>query len=119
MEYQTHLHLGAWHEDPNFGTTANPGIGVFVREDSFIAGAGVWRNSLKETAPYVFAGWQPANIGPVKIGGILGATKYKGLPRPVGGVLFTYQFKGSEWHFLATPRVKNYAPATIHLSTSF
>lgn len=118
MDFQTHIHLGAAHNN-ELGVTANPGIGLLVREADMLGGLGVWRNSLKETAPYGFIGWQPIKAGGARLGGIIGATKYKGDAKPVGGLLLTYKLGGSDWHFLVTPKVKNYAPATIHLSTSF
>lgn len=119
MDFQTHLFLGAWHDDPTIGATVNPGIGVLARESDYLAGAGVWRNSAKEVVPYGFAGWQPLTFGPVRAGGIVGATKYSGKPKGFAGVLFTYTQDGKDWHVLVTPRVKNYAPATVMLSTSF
>jgi hypothetical protein len=119
MDFQTHVHLGAWHDSSAFGTTANPGLGVLVREEDFLAGVGVWRNSLREVAPYGFAGWQPLGVGPLRAGGALGATKYRQRASLVGGALLTYIHKGREWHLLLTPKVKNYAPAAVELSVSF
>lgn len=119
MDIQTHLFLGAWHDDPAFGVTANPGIGVLVRESDFLAGAGVWRNSLKETAPYAFAGYQPLTIKQIRVGGVLGVTKYKDKAQPIGGLLLSWQTKTGEWHMLVTPKVKNYAPTTVMISLSF
>jgi hypothetical protein len=119
MDFQTHLFMGAWHDDPAFGVTANPGIGLLVRESDFLAGAGVWRNSVKETVPYGFVGYQPLMIGPVRVGGVAGATKYFGKTRGLAGALFTYTFASKEWHLLVTPRVKNLAPTTVMLSASF
>ncbi len=119
MDFQTHVHLGAWHDSSAFGTTANPGLGVLVRESDFLAGVGVWRNSLREVAPYGFAGVQPLRIGSARLGGILGATEYRQKVRPVAGAVLSWKHGDTEWHFLATPRVPKIAPATIELSLSF
>jgi hypothetical protein len=119
MDFQTHLFLGAWHDSPAFGTTANPGVGLLVREGDFLAGAGAWRNSLKETAPYAFGGYQPFRAGQLRAGGALGATKYRDKPTAIGGALFTYTHQGTEWHVLVTPKVKDLAPTTVMLSASF
>ncbi len=118
MDLQTHLFLGAWHDSPAFGTTANPGIGLLARERDYLAGAGVWRNSLRETVPYGFVGWQPFAQGNMLLGGILGATSYRDKAQPIGGLLGTYKTGDSAWHLLATPKVKNKSPATLMLSYS-
>jgi hypothetical protein len=119
MDLQTHLFLGAWHDSPAFGTTANPGIGVLARQGEYLGGLGVFRNSLGEAAPYGFVGAQPFNVGPVRVGGLVGATAYRKQPRPVGGLLLTYPHRGTEWHLLLSPHVKNFAPTTVALSVSF
>lgn len=119
MDFQTHLHLGAWHASAQFGTTANPGVGLLARKEDYMLGAGVWRNSLKETAPYGFAGWQPLKRGALSAGPLLGATKYRSQAQIVGGLVLSYKHSGAEYHLLFTPRVPKLAPAAVELSVSF
>jgi len=118
MDLQLHNFLGAWHDDPAYGVTANPGIGLLARKEDFLGGAGLWRNSLKETVPYGFVGYQPFSLGNMRLGGILGATSYRDKAQPIGGLLGSYNMGDSAWHLLATPKVKNKAPATLMLSYS-
>jgi hypothetical protein len=118
MDLQTHFFLGALHDDSAYGATANPGIGILARKDDFLGGAGLWRNSLKENAPYGFVGWQPFSAGNMRLGGIIGATSYRDKGQPIGGLFGSYRTGDSDWHLLATPKVKNKAPATLMLSYS-
>src|SRR3954463_6183922 len=52
-----------------------PGIGLLRRQDNWLAGAGVFRNSIGRWAGYAYGGYQWP-VGPVRLGFIGGATHH-------------------------------------------
>lgn len=105
-------------------TNNTPGVGLVRRTpEHWLAGAGVFRNSLGRTAGYGFVGKQwPA--GRVLLGGIGGVThRYNfngGGIVPLGAALATVPLN-DRWslEFIGIPRLKNYTYATLHVSASW
>ena len=100
-----------------------PGIGVLRRQDDWLAGAGVFRNSLGRWAGYGYGGYQWP-IGPLRVGGIAGVTHHynanNGGIVPLAGGLVTVPL-GGRWEadFVAIPRVANYTYATLNVSLAW
>jgi hypothetical protein len=70
-----HILAIALHSQGGFNT-AVPGLGLFCRSDSIIAGAGAYANSEKavdrKVSQYLLAGAQPLQLGPVRLGAVAG-----------------------------------------------
>ncbi len=73
MDCLPHIHVAAIHAEPGYrGDT--PGLGVLCRnESSVLVGAGIYSNSIGNISKYAFAGWQPLQLGDVKLGFVAGA----------------------------------------------
>jgi hypothetical protein len=112
MDCLPHIHLVAIHAEPGY-RSETPGVGALCRRETFLAGAGVYRNSVHRDTGYVAAGWQPWELGAMRIGGIAGiATGYRDYPVPVAAVFL------SVWHVHLTllPKVPGATPATLGVS---
>jgi hypothetical protein len=100
-----------------------PGIGLLRRQDGWLAGAGVFRNSLGRWAGYGYGGYQ-WEVGPVLAGGIAGATHHYNANRggivPLAAGVVTVPLSGRcALDLIAIPRVANYTYATLNLSVSW
>lgn len=122
-----HLNVQAYsfHEHTSevelYNTT--PGIGLLRRQDRWMAGLGVFRNSLGRWAGYGYAGYQWP-IGPVLAGGIVGAThKYNanngGIVPLAAGVVTVPLSDRWSIDLVAIPHVANYSYATLNVSLSW
>lgn len=114
--YSLHEHTSAIELTNN-----TPGIGVMrVTDDNWLAGAGIFRNSLARTAGYVYLGKQWP-LGRVRVGGIAGLThRYNynnGGLVPLGGALVTVPL-ADRWalDFIGIPRIGNYTYTTLHFA---
>jgi hypothetical protein len=75
MDCLPHILAIALHSQGGFNT-AVPGLGLFCRADSVIAGAGAYANSEKsverKVSQYAFGGWQPFKLGDLRAGAMVG-----------------------------------------------
>ncbi len=117
------LQLGSLHEHTTETDLTNntPGLGVMrVTENHWIAGAGIFRNSLARTAGYAYVGkeWP---VGKVLVGGIAGVTHHynfnDGGLVPLGGVLVTVPLT-DRWalDLIGIPRISGYTYNTLHFA---
>jgi hypothetical protein len=119
-------HLYSLHEstsDPDI-TNRTPGVGFMRRtETHWLAGGGVFRNSIGRTSGYAVMGKQ-WEFGPVRVGGIGGLThNYKGnnggvVPMAAGLVTVPLGDRLA-FEFIAIPRVRDYTYATLNMSLSW
>jgi len=120
------LQLYSLHEHTRQDDLTNntPGLGVLRRTDTdWLAGAGIFRNSLGRTAGYGYVGKQWP-VGPVRAGAIAGLThRYNfndGGIVPLGAALVTVPVN-DRWSvdFVGIPRLKGYTYATLHCAVSW
>src|SRR5437763_1029820 len=68
------------HTSETYLHNTTPGIGLIRRDGDWLAGAGVFRNSIGRWAGYGYGGWQYPfghfNTGPIRVGGIAGITHH-------------------------------------------
>ncbi len=102
-------------------TDHTPGIGVIrVTEHHWLAGAGIFRNSLARTAGYAYVGKQWP-LGKVQVGAIAGLSHNYNFNNggivPLGAALLTVPL-ADRWALdvLGIPRVNRYTYATLHFS---
>jgi hypothetical protein len=100
-----------------------PGLGLLRRQDGWLAGAGVFRNSVGRWAGYGYGGYQWP-VGPVLVGAIAGATHHYNFNNggivPLGAAVVTVPVsKAVALDFVAIPRVTNYTYATLNASVSW
>lgn len=127
-----HLNLQAYsfHErttqDYLWNTT--PGLGVIRRQDNWLLGAGVFRNSIGRWAGYGYGGYQfplaQLSPGPLRLGGIAGVTHHyhfnEGGIVPLAAAVLTLPVtKTVAIDFVGIPRIKNATYATLNLSVSW
>lgn len=118
------LHWGV-DEDRDDITNNTPGIGLLRRtEDHWLAGAGVFRNSLGRTAGYGYGGKQWALGRRVLAGGILGLThRYNandGGIVPLAAAVVTVPINDRlALEFVGIPEVGDYSYNTLNFSVSW
>lgn len=117
------LQLYSLHEHTSAVNLTNntPGLGVMrVTDDNWLAGAGIFRNSLARTAGYAYLGKQWP-VGKVRVGGIAGLTHHynynDGGLVPLGGLLVTVPL-ADRWalDMIGIPRIGNYTYTTLHFA---
>lgn len=105
-----------------------PGLGVIRRQANWLAGAGVFRNSLKRWAGYGYGGYQLPLIdlqsGPVRLGAIGGIThEYlwnDGGIVPLGAIVLTVPVTQQlAIDLVGIPRIKHATYATLNVSFSW
>lgn len=117
------LQLHSLHEHTSEADLTNntPGIGLMrVTEKHWIAGAGIFRNSLARTAGYAYVGkeWP---VGKILVGGIAGVTHHynfnDGGLVPLGGLLVTVPL-ADRWalDLIGIPRLSGYTYNTLHIA---
>lgn len=117
------LQLHSLHEHTSETDLTNntPGLGLMrVTENHWIAGAGIFRNSLARTAGYAYVGkeWP---VGRILVGGIAGIThNYNfndGGLVPLGGLLVTVPL-ADRWSLdlIGIPRLSGYTYNTLHFA---
>ncbi|MDO8542325.1 MAG: hypothetical protein Q7S40_17945 [Opitutaceae bacterium] len=121
--YSFHEHTT---EDDLHNTT--PGAGIIRRQENWLAGAGIFRNSIGRWAGYGYGGYQwplwQTRAGPVRAGGIAGVTHHyfwnDGGIVPLGAVVVTMPVtKRLAVDLVGIPRIKNATYATLNLSVSW
>jgi hypothetical protein len=120
------LQLYSLHEHTSRDELTNetPGIGVMRRtSDHWLAGAGVFRNSVGNTAGYGYVGKQWP-VGRVLAGGIAGLThnyrfNHGGLVPLAAGVVTVPLAENWSLELIGIPRVKNYSYTTLNFSVSW
>ena len=102
-------------------TNNTPGLGIMrVTDDNWLAGAGIFRNSLARTAGYAYVGkeWM---LGRILVGGIAGVTHHynfgNGGPVPLAGALVTVPLT-DRWalDMIGIPRISGYTYSTLHFA---
>jgi hypothetical protein len=120
------LQLYSLHENTTRAdlTDKTPGIGVLRRSpEHWLAGAGVFRNSLGRTAGYGYVGKQWP-LGPVYVGGIGGLTHNydyndRGIA-PLGAAVVTVPW-AENWalELAGIPRIRDYTYTTLNFTVSW
>jgi hypothetical protein len=117
------LQLYSLHEHTNETdlTDFTPGVGVMrVTPDYWLAGAGIFRNSIARTAGYAYVGKQ-WRLGKIQAGAIAGLTHHYNFNNggivPLGAAVISVPL-AERWTLdvLGIPRVSNYTYATVHFA---
>ena len=117
------LQLYSLHEHTSHVDLTNntPGLGVMrVTDDHWLAGAGIFRNSLARTAGYAYLGKQWP-VGKIYLGGIAGLTHHynfnDGGLVPLGAALVTVPL-AKRWSLdlIGIPRIGIYTYTTLHFA---
>ncbi|HUR59361.1 MAG TPA: hypothetical protein VM029_16720 [Opitutaceae bacterium] len=116
--YSFHEHTSA--EDLHNTT---PGLGLIRRENNWLAGVGVFRNSIGRWAGHGYAGWQYP-FRHVRIGGIAGITHHYfwndgGIVPLAAAVITVHVAKTLALDFVAIPHLRNATYATLNVSRSW
>lgn len=105
-----------------------PGLGIIRRQSDWLAGAGIFRNSIGRWAAYGYGGYQwpvwQTRAGPVRAGGIAGVTHHYlwngGGIVPLGAAVVTVPVTRTiSVDLVGIPRIKNATYATLNLSLSW
>lgn len=100
-----------------------PGLGLIRRQDDWLAGAGVFRNSIGRWAGYGYVGWQYP-FRHFRAGAIAGITHHylwnDGGIVPLAAAVVTVPFSDAvALDLVAIPRIRNATYATLNLSLSW
>ncbi len=124
MDCLPQLHLAAIHDVAGYrGDTQ--GIGVLCRlsgiRNDWAAGAGRFRNSVAGYSNYLSMGYQPWQVGGVRLGGFAGAINgyaYRnGGYFPYAGAIASIPMPFGEVHVVGIPTTPH-TPATLEFSVS-
>jgi hypothetical protein len=125
MDCLPHILAIALHSQGGFNT-AVPGLGLFCRADSVIAGAGAYANSEKsverKVSQYAFGGWQPFKLGDLRAGAMVGLVNgysyNSGKTIPMAAAVLSYPLPRpfAEAHLTVIPPVRGVTPAVAQLS---
>ncbi len=125
MDCLPHILAIALHSQGGFNTVV-PGLGLFCRADSFIAGAGAYANSEKaverKVSQYAFVGWQPLKLGDLRAGamaGLVNGYSYNsGRTLPMAAAVLSYPLPRpfAEAHLTVIPPVPGVTPAVAQFS---
>ena len=127
-----HLNVQAYsfheHTTEDYLWNTTPGAGLIRRQDNWLLGAGIFRNSIGRWAGYGYGGWQYPVFqfahGPLRVGGIAGVTHHyffnDGGIVPLGAAVVTVPItKTISLDLVGIPRIKNATYATLNLSVSW
>ncbi len=127
-----HLNVQAYsfheHTTQDYLWNTTPGVGLIRRQDNWLAGAGVFRNSIGRWAGYGYGGYQfpiaQFAPGPLRVGGILGATHHynfnDGGVVPLAAAVVTVPITPTlAVDLVGIPAIKNATYATLNLSLSW
>ena len=111
------------HTSDQYLYNTTPGIGVLRRQDNWLLGAGVFRNSIGNWAGYGYGGYQWP-LGPVRVGGVAGVThRYNwnngGIVPMAGAVVSVPLGKRFEIELIGIPRVSDYTYNTLNVTFSW
>lgn len=100
-----------------------PGLGLIRRQNDWLAGAGVFRNSIGRWAGYGYVGWQYP-FSRVRVGGIAGITHHYlwndgGIVPLAAAVVTVPVTKTVALDFVAIPPIRNATYATLNVSFSW
>ncbi len=125
MDCLPHILAIALHSQGGFNT-AVPGLGLFCRADSVIAGAGAYANSEKaverKVSQYAFGGWQPLKLGNLRAGAMVGLVNgysyNSGKTIPMAAAVLSYPLPRpfAEAHLTVIPPVRGVTPAVAQFS---
>jgi hypothetical protein len=116
------------HTDEEDLHNTTPGLGLIRRQNNWLAGAGVFRNSIGRWAGYGYGGWQypiaQFASGPLRVGGIAGVTHHyfwnDGGIVPLGALVVSVPItKTIGVDLVGIPRIKNATYATLNVSLSW
>lgn len=116
------VHLAAAHDSSGYeGFT--PGLGVVCERGDLIGAAGVFSNSERSTSTYAVAGWQPLQVGPVRIGAVAGLidgyqNQNNGRHFPVAALIASVPVGSVVLRFMVTPKHRT-SPMTVGVAFSF
>lgn len=139
FECWAHVHVAAHHVAAPQYASFTPGVGVLCRDEAWLAGASLLRQSLERPALYAFAGYQPLRVGSVRVGAVVGVrtrpvfgvidnTNWTWRPEtyegddvaPIAAVAVSWRFNlQAEAHLQIIPRIPNVTPATFAGSVSW
>lgn len=100
-----------------------PGAGLIRRQENWLLGAGIFRNSVGRWAGYGYGGYQ-FPLGPVRLGAIAGVTHHynfnDGGIVPLGAAVLTIPF-GERFaiDLVGIPRIKDATYNTLNVSFSW
>ena len=127
-----HLNVQAYsfheHTTQDYLYNTTPGVGLIRRQDNWLAGAGVFRNSIGRWAGYGYGGYQfpvvETRAGAVRVGGIGGVTHHyyfnDGGIVPLAAAVVTIPIARTvALDLVGIPRIKNATYATLNLSLSW
>ncbi|HUR57181.1 MAG TPA: hypothetical protein VM029_05700 [Opitutaceae bacterium] len=127
-----HLNVQAYsfheHTTQDYLYNTTPGVGLIRRQDNWLLGAGVFRNSIGRWAGYGYGGYQlpvvDTRAGPVRVGGIAGVTHHyffnDGGIVPLAAAVVTVPLTRTiAVDLVGIPRIKNATYATLNLSLSW
>ena len=127
-----HLNLQAYsfheHTTQDYLYNTTPGAGLIRRQDNWLVGTGVFRNSIGRWAGYGYGGYQfpvaQLAAGPLRAGGIAGVTHHyffnDGGIVPLAAAVVTVPIgKSLALDLVGIPRIKNATYATLNLSLSW
>lgn len=127
-----HLNAQAysWHEHTTETDLHNttPGLGLIRRQNEWLLGAGVFRNSIGRWAGYGYGGYQwplwRTRAGAVRVGGIAGLTHHylwnDGGIVPLAALVMTIPVTPTfAIDLVGIPRIKNATYATLNVSFSW
>lgn len=128
--WQVNAQLYSFHEHTDDEDLQNttPGLGLIRRENNWLLGAGIFRNSIGRWAGYGYGGYQfplgslPA--GPLRLGAIAGLTHHyywnDGGIVPLGAAVLTIPVTHRlSVDLVGIPRIKNATYATLNVSLSW
>lgn len=142
VDCATHIHVAAHHwQAPQFKSTT-PGVGVLCRhahDPALLGGVSLLRNSRNMPAVYAFAGYQPIELGSLRIGAVAGL-RTRAVFRttdnrtwtwdpasfdhndvvPFGAAVASWRWRpGAEIHLMLVPAIGLWTPATAGVSLSW
>jgi len=127
-----HLNVQAYsfheHTTEAYLWNTTPGAGLIRRQDNWLLGAGIFRNSIRRWAGYGYAGYQfplfETRAGPLRAGGVAGITHHylwnDGGIVPLAAAVVTIPIaKTLAIDLVGIPRIKNATYATLNVSLSW
>lgn len=115
------IHAIALHSSGSY-EVATPGVGMVCEKGDLVAAGGVFSNSIGSRSRYLAGGWQPIQMGPVRIGAIAGMIDgYEhrdGKPIPFAALTASVPVGAIVARFMLIPESK-VAPTTLALAFSF
>lgn len=118
-EYWGVMTLGSYHVNPaEHYNENNLGLGVEYRRDALIATAGAYRNSAYKNSVYAMVGALPIEVGPFKMGGLVGIANGYPLMNnggivPAAAGIIALEGERAGVNLVIIPGIKEKTPLTI------